>query len=205
MRLQFVAAIPIFGLVAGSLQLEAQPATKLPTTDAKEVAHQLRSRGDPGMAVQVLTQRYGPQPAAKLDAIGDTLVAVALHFRGDSSKAIYARQAALLALATASKGGRDGMPYAGGPERLLRLVNEGHSGGALWAITQLPDQTLALELVTGVARSNNGMARAAVEELANSLGPRGLTTLRRLFERDEIVDPEAKRTVGAIAFNLKWK
>jgi hypothetical protein len=199
-----ITIVVLSALILIRTDMAGQSQARRLDTDAAEVARSLRTSGDPGLALQVLTQQYGSVSPSKLNAIADSLVEIAMHFPGDSIKHVLTRQAALITLVDASRGSR-GVAYAGGPERLLRLVQEGRSGGALWGITQIPNKVQALQMIRGLATSQNPMAHEAVRALANDLGAAGLEALRDLYRGNAITQREARQLASIIAANLKWK
>src|SRR5690349_8263075 len=118
--------LPVWGIVIGlatvaASDMKSQAASK--TTNAAEVAARLRTRGDYGFALAVLTQARGPESRRKMDDMGDSLVAIATGLRGDDQTATATRAAAQAALMLAGMGetgivgGERGTPYAGASDR----------------------------------------------------------------------------------------
>lgn len=83
-------------MTLAAVELPAQRISREP--EAPEVASLLRTHGGSGGAVAVLTQRYGPQPHEKMDAIADTLAVIAVSFPGNDLRASSTRSAAVTAL-----------------------------------------------------------------------------------------------------------
>jgi len=171
--------------------------------DAAEVAALLRQTGRPGAASRVLAQLDGPLPRERLDSIADTLVAVALSLRGDDHLTVLTRRSAVDALLLAGIG-EGGVPYAGAPERLLRLALELPSGGALWSLTKMPDRRQALQYMRQVATADHGIAYAAVGHLGRDMGPEGLALLRQLHDQGLVTEEHALRELNALARYHGW-
>jgi hypothetical protein len=175
------------------------------TNSAKDVAARLRTQGDAGDAVSILTQQKGRVPRAALDAIADTLVAIATQVSDDSSGMRMRRQAALT-LAHAGSAHAGGVPYAGAGERLLRIAlsSGGSKGGAVSGLTRLADSAEALGLLRRIAIADDQIAYAAVNALANEMGPRGLEVARDLYAKSSVVREDARDILRHVARAHGW-
>ncbi len=143
----------LFAFVSAAILLSpavrAQTVAVEPQSGA-EVAASLRRYGHAGGALAVLTQTRKPQARQTMDDIADSLVAIAATLPGNDSRASATRTAARTILKHAGMGVSGvvgierGTPYAGASIRLMRLAETaediGIRGGALQALSELPDQ-----------------------------------------------------------------
>ena len=180
-------------------------------TDAVGIARHIRATGRSGQAPNVLRQRWGPQPAPLLNAVADSLVAIAVAFGKASDNGRTSQEAASTAissflLAGASEG--DGVPYRGAAVRLGKIVADGDvgvTGGAVFALTRIDDRRAGLAELARIARfPDNPAAYTAVHFLARQTGPEGLEALRLAWRRGEITQPLALRLVQSVAWHAGW-
>jgi len=163
--------------------------------------------GSGGVARALLAQSRGPETPQKLQAIADSLVAIALiPERTSSTDEVRAARTALAVLGSAGSGGTP--PFQGALPALARIFagsrDPGIQAGSLRMMAQLPDQGLVLPLLLDTAASQNRVAYVAVLLLADELGPAGLTALRRLHEDEAVTEPNAARALYFIARREGW-
>jgi len=201
MRALLVVGLAIATQWTGGL-LDSQQISRNP--DAAEVAMLLRTVGHGGQTGRVLAQIDGPQPKEKLDAFADSLTEVALSLQGDDFETVKARRSAVGALHLAGIG-EGGTPYQGAAERLLRLALGLPSGGALGALTQLPNRGQALQFMRQVAISQHRLATPAVGHLGRDMGSEGLAMLRQLHRQGLVTQEWAPRELAGIAQYHGWQ
>jgi hypothetical protein len=173
-------------------------------SDAVRIAASMRSRGESGAALAILTQTRGPRSKQDLDAVADTLTEIAASLPGDDVTAVRTRNAARQTILLAGIG-KSGTPYPGAAARLLQIAERSNSGGALWGLTQLPNKTESLGYLRKVATSDSKIAYAAVGHLARDTGPEGLAILRDLYRRGLITEPRARDEAATAAHVHGWK
>jgi len=181
--------------------------------------------GNGSAAETFLTQEGARRPRPELDALADSLVAIATSY--DARDPLQGREARLAAsIALKSSGDPRGLaersqrmaewqlpPPIAYPLALdkLLLVFEGmpqpsERSAMLGLLTSLPDTGRVVAFLGDVAarRDDGSAARAAVGELYRNMGAAGLATLRRLFEADAVTDRAARRHLRAIATGRGW-
>ena len=89
-------------------------------TSAAAVGALIRTEHHAGNALDLLTQREGTESRATLDAIGDTLVAIALS-QSSGDAADRSRRVAILTLALAGNG-KGAIPYEGAAVTAVNLL-----------------------------------------------------------------------------------
>jgi hypothetical protein len=211
--LLLVALLP----VAGEAQAVDRKATAAEDRNATAatVAQALRFKGHARGGRAALTQAYGPRPQAALDAIADSMVAIATTLQGGDVRAHAIRTAALNALAAAGMGdngivgSQRAIPYAGASARLIRIAEEaadvGIRAAALNSLKFQPNQPACLQLLSAIASSQNSVAWFAVHLLGNETGAAGQAVARQLLRAGTVTEPEAKRTLDGIAQHAGWK
>ena len=170
------------------------------------IARTVRDSGKAGLAVWALNQRGNAISKATLDAVADTLVAVAI--RSDSRNE-FAPMAAVLALGSASRsGGR--ASYAGAAPRLLKIAENSDDlrvrGTAVSSIGMLPDRKSAISMLARIAQTNNPAALVAVQELSTrnaTFG--GLDELKTLFRNKSVTQKLARDALTEVAYRQGWK
>lgn len=192
--------------LAASSSLEAQ-RVELPR-NAAGIASLLRSSGHAGPAVRILTKVEGGHPEEALDAIADSVAAIAISLSGDDPQTVRTRHHATYVLLTAGLG-RGGTPFRGAAARLFRIAEEasdiGDRGAALRAISLLPDKREAHQLLARVATSGSSVASTAVHILANDLGADGLAVVRELYRQRRVREPHAARELARVAEYYGWR
>lgn len=199
--------------LGATTDLYAQAINREP--NAAEVAALLRGQGHAGGAVAVLTQAYSLQPRQKMDEIADSLVAIAVGFPGDDLRGARTRGAALSTLSLAGIGTREvtgmdrAVPYTGAADRFMRIAETaqdvGISGGALRALTELPDKTRLLPFLRKVAISQNAAALVAVTILISDTGPEGQLIARELHRRRLVTERNAWEILDRLAGAYGWR
>lgn len=190
------AAITVTAPVAVSL---AQGTT--PRENAGAHARALRQAGRVGPALRELRQERGPEPQVRLDSIADSLAVIAVS----NEVSLHTRNLAIRTLTNSGIRGEDGVPYRGAESRLLRVALGSNSGAALWGLTELADQASARAAMRSIAVSKHPLAFGAVDLLAQKFGAEGLTVLRLLYNRQSVVNREAKELLERLAYHHKWK
>lgn len=195
------------GLTAG---LDAQVRRPTP----KDVASRLRAKGNTWEALQILTQAWGPYPAAMLDMVADTLVAIAISksvfpaVEGDDSRVenLLFAQAAVETLALSARPD-SGLAYTGARSRLLRIAEADAwvAPGAVYSIAKLTDQASAIEALRHVAIRDAYAANVAIDILEREFGQAGIGILRNLYMEDLVVRPIARRRLLDIASMRGWR
>lgn len=193
--------------LAAVTSLHGQTITREPT--AADVATLLRTSGHAGGARAVLTQAYSVQHRQRMDEIADTLVVIASTFPGDNLRGASTRGAALTTLLLAGQGSSgivgvdSAVPYAGAVDRLMRIAETaqdvGISGGALHALTKLPDKSRLLPFVRQIATSQHAAAWVAIGILVRETGPAGQTIARELCRNGLVKERNAWETLESLA------
>ena len=91
-------------------------------SDVQDAIEAIRERGDPSRAVAVLTRRGRVTPNETLDAVADSLVALALD---DQEQRVS--HAAVTALVLSALPGNDKVPYPRAFEALVRIIDHRRS------------------------------------------------------------------------------
>jgi hypothetical protein len=125
---QIIAVIDLsiamaIGVGAASAQTPKVPTPALPLSDSSvgQIMSVARRRGDvPGSVVSnILRQRYNQYPAAKREALADSVVEFAIHSARSADQAIIA-----LAIAGRADPGIGGVPYQAAQQQLIRISRE---------------------------------------------------------------------------------
>lgn len=178
------------------------------------------------VAASFLTQEDQPRSAEQLDALADSLVAIALSYRrGDPRERQLAAREARLALAwsasperlaerAAQLAERDlgpPVPYPRAFEALVRVFegtpDAGPKGSALGLMTNLPDTARVITFLSEVATNPSTelvIAIEAVRLLASDTGDAGVAHLRRLWETDAIPHAYVREGLSGIAAERGW-
>ena len=188
-------------------QARAQPPVERDSSGATAKAIAAAVKNPLGMDLAVRTLRQVDRRLRRdaLDEIADSLVALAIQLTPTRST-IGTIQSAVGALGLASLAEGDGVPYAGGAERLLRVAEAGggHAGGALSALSRLPDQEVAIASMKRVAVSDNVLASEAVRYLGAAFGSPGVAVLERIYRNREIRDGIAMTDARRYARRAGW-
>lgn len=196
-----------FLTVSWTSVVEAQQVP--PEPSAGEIGALLRAEGRTGNAIRILTQQDRRYPSELMNEVADTLAQIAISLSRSSDFSDV--DAAMTAVSTLSQAGvgEQGTPYAGAAERLLRIAENaepGISGGALSALSQLPDKRQVLTYLRRVAVSDDqAIAYMAVGNLGRYMGPEGLEVLRDLHRAGLVKEPLAQRELDALARYHGWK
>lgn len=209
--LRTAAVLGLTGFSAAEVRAQRVSSDPSPA----EVASLLRTSGDPGAALSVLTQARGAQAQKKMDEIADTLVAIAISLPGSDQRSTSTRAIAQATLLQAGLGmtgivGIDrGIPYSGATDRLMRLVETaqdvGIRGASLFALTQLPAERQLLPFLRKVATSQNPVAYRALTILTEETGTEGRAIARELYLSGGIVQPIAREMLEHFAAMYKWR
>lgn len=173
------------------------------TRSVGEIATRSR-QGNTGAAIRALRQQDGPHPRHELDAIADTLAAIAISYPGEDLASARIRDAARSALVLASVGRQGGTPYDGVADRLFRIAVQGNDGGALSALTRLRDRAQSRALLRSVAVSQHKLAFAAVDYVARRTGPEGLAVARELYREKLVTEQYAREVLARVASYHQW-
>ena len=200
-----ISAIAAISLLLAPLGVSAQvsPDSGVPTASALAAA--VWSRGGNLILQRVLRQMDGPVSRARLDELADSLTAFAIRTDPDSI-GVAAISVALNALGAAAVSRGAGIPYAGAAPRLMRIAEQGKSGGsgALYFISRLPDRQEAMRLLKYSAALDRPGAMAAVRYLDDSMGPEGKAALKLLYERGDIRNRFAVEQAEVVAQRERW-
>ena len=207
-------AVILCALVGADLRAQA-PDSLLAArmdTEASTVAASLRAKGHAGPVLYVLTQAYAQQPREKMDEIADTLLSIAVGLPGDDFEAHRTRTSAARALMAAASidttpvsgpGRRRRIPYAGGVDRLIKLVESspdvGAQASALNELRDIMDRSDYLAFVRQVAMSQSPAVLPAIRILYEQTGPEGLAILRELYEKGRITLPHIDEVLERVA------
>lgn len=203
--LAFVAA----GVVLPTRALSQDP--KDPQGAPTELSRALMAVRDGHLllAAAILAQERTPLPTDELDALADSLVAIAIAFGpGDDLSTERAAVAAEAALVVSTHPGR-GIPYPHAFEKLQRVYEEspdrGARGGTLMLFTQLPKKGRVVGFLVDIATGKDtDVAVQAVQILADELGEPGVSRLWQLFVDGAVQDPAANERLVAIARRRGW-
>lgn len=209
-RLSRCAVVTILALAAVS-PLHAQARRENPS--AAEAAAALRTHRRYTEAVWVLTQVHGVQPRDKMDAVADSLVAIAVGFPGRDAEATRIRAAAMTGLMMAAKGNAGGevggTPYTGATERFMRIAETAKDNGvraaALSSLTKLPATPATYAFFRKVATSQDPVARWAVNLLDTEMGAEGQAVAHDLYRSGQVTQPEAKKALAGVAMAHGWR
>ena len=154
-------------------------------------------------ALMVLTQYRGTESRKKLDALADSLTAIAISETRGDVESVETHFRVVEVLARAGEG-RVGIAYPGAAERLLRIAQATGSGGALSSLTRMPDRAQAIQLVRRVAYTETMLGSTAVGHLARDMGPEGLAAARELHEHNFLVGTPARCQLAILASYHGW-
>lgn len=174
-------------------------------SEVAAVMRSLRKEGNAGAARRILRQIDGPVDRRIRDELADSLVAFVIR-QGGHEVGLVAANSALDALAASGWTSREGTPYEGAGERLIRIATNvvESAGGALYSVAILADQNEAIERLSAFAVTMNPSAHVAITMLGEMMGARGLAEVRRLFERDMVIEPSARRKALNLAQVHRW-
>jgi hypothetical protein len=183
------------------------------------VARIMKSAGSKAQAPwlrDMLRQAVRKHPKAKLDEIGDSLVARATNPAGrnlgseDYSRGVNAINALMLA---GSGAPMDGVPYDGAFDRMVSVHRSAASpyirARALVGMLGTPSHNRAVSYLQGVAESNDSTAYDAVQFLINDANGGGwvrtptaseqqesVSALKALAARNRVTDGGAAKLLG---------
>jgi len=204
-------SVPLTVLVLLSVLLPADQAHAQrtpPDTTMAAVVGAVRAGGG-ALARDILMQSRGPESPEKINALLDSLVAIALAYRpGDPMEARQAARAAQRAIGLAWSR-LSTVPLPGAFDALARIVHESESAGAqgasLWAMTQVDDPGPVLPFLSEIATSDHRRAEQAVMVLWQEMGPPGLAALRRFHATGAVIQPHARHQLDFIARREGWE
>lgn len=191
------------------------------------ILERVRQGAGGAVAASFLTQEDQPRSAEELDALADSLVAIALSYRRGDDPAVVRRaaQEARLALmwsasperlaeraaSRSERGLGPPVPYPRAFEAFVRVFEgsegPGMKGSALRLMTNLPDTARVITFLAGVATNpytELAITIEAVRLLASDTGDPGLAHLRRLWETDAIPHPYVREGLSGIAAERGW-
>lgn len=206
-----VAFAVVLTTLSTSSLLSQQRATPV---QVNEVARNFRSVGFDARALIILTQAQGPQDIAVMNALADSVAAIAILHPGSTTHAARVRSLALSALrhAAAGEAGLHGatnaVPFAGAIERLKRVSGNSHDRGiretALQFLGEVDQSVGFLQYLRTIATSKDDRAASAVELLVDTRGSQGRAIARDLFRRRLVVDRVALHVLEGKASALGW-
>lgn len=197
------------------------------TLKVAPILERVRQGAGGEVAASFLTQEDQPRSAEELDALADSLVAIALSYRRGDDPAVVRRAAhqARLALmwsasperlaeraaSLAERGLGPPVPYPRAFEAFVRVFEgsegPGMKGSALRLMTNLLDTARIITLLSDVATDPSTelvIAIEAVRLLASDTGDAGVARLRRLWETNAIPHPYVREGLSGIAAALGW-
>jgi hypothetical protein len=143
-------------------------------------------------------------PRARLDALADSLVAIAT---ADGPLVETQRQAWAARGALRSAGSDSApVPYAGAFDALVRIYhgNEPLRAGTLSAMTRLVDQDPVFRFFIEVATSDDTTAHRGLTLLLDEFGPEGEAAVHQLYREGQVTQPLAVRVLNRIAYHRGW-
>lgn len=211
-----LASLLVLSLLAGISELVAQTRPRQHIRDSDTtlatIATNFRTRGGDFYARDILTQRLGPESRQKMDALADSLTAIAVEYEpGDGVEKLRIASAAAYHIARAAVA-KKGVPYTGAFERLVRIAEEapdvGIRGQGLNGIAALPEKERSLAYLRRVATSTEMPqmnAYIAVELLSQEMGADGVALLEELSREGLVRDKWAADLLESIAYIRGWK
>lgn len=189
--------------------LHAQP--RATTAQIGAIVRNMRSVGLDSRALLVLTQAQGPQDGTVMEALGDSIAAIAILHPGRTTKAAFVRSQALSALHLSATGetrlpsGSSAVPFAGAAERLRRVSEHSHDPGiratALMLLGEVDQSVGFLQYLRQVATSEDDRA---VELLVDNRGSQGRAIARDLYRTRMVRDRVALHVLEGKASALGW-
>ena len=183
-------------------------AQEPPDTSIAAILASVRSLGIGNPARVILSQEGGPVAAQKIDALADSLVAIASGFRTGGTFAD--KRMAMASISALREAGSTlaTTRYVDAFSRLRetyeRSEDVGIRAATLYSMTTLPDTAAVIEHLRAVAVSGNSNAHGAVSLLNTDAGPAGVQALRELYENRSVVEIGARLTLDAIARTRGW-
>jgi hypothetical protein len=194
------------------------------TSDQSVLLARVRG-GNESSAFAFLSQEGRRRSPQELDAIADSLVAIAVSLREGDPIAKYrsasAARAALVfsadpailaeqAKRLAKLGFGPPVPYARAYESLVRIVEgsdePGTKGGTLSMLIRIPPMGRAIQYLAELAAGPDRVtAESAVYLLGYQTGQMGLARLRRLYNANAVVEPVARELINSTAIRLGWE
>jgi len=197
---------------ASSQAPASSPAQTVPI--ASRVARSIRTDGNDGRALPILTQARKPESRALMDEIADTLAAIAIERSVDDVANTRARAQAIGFLHLAGLGesglpeGVRGTPYTGAASRLRRIVESSHYVDvrqlALKRLSNLDRSPAFLQYLRQHALGSTMLAAMAVEILADDLGAEGRAIAQELYRTKEVRHDYARRVLETRARERGW-
>lgn len=198
----------------GELHAQPAPPQSAPSIAAL-VARSIRTSGNDGRSLPILTQARGKERRELMDEIADTLVALAINPAEETLANSRARSVAISHLFLAGKGNTGladevpGIPYSGAAPRLRRIVessaHDAVRSGALKRLSELDNSRSMLDYLRRCALWPNHVAGTAVTVLADEKGAEGLAIARKLYESGLIKNAWAKRVLSTRAYKYGWQ
>lgn len=206
-----VAFAVVLSTLSTSTLLSQQRATFV---QVNEIGRNFRSVGYDARALNILTQAQGPQDIAVMNALADSVAAIAILHPGSTTHASRVRSLALSALGQAAAGesGLPGVtravPFAGAAERLKRVSENSQDVGvrstALTLLGEVDRSAAFLQYLRHVATSEDNRAASAIELLVDTRGTQGRAIARELYRRRLVVDRVALHVLEGKASALGW-
>ena len=212
-RLQFgVLALIGFSVHADAQASSPPAAQQLPI--AAQIARSVRTSGNDGRALPILTQARRSERRALMDEIADTLAAIAINPSVNDLANARARSVAIGILFQSGKGNTGladdvpGTPYSGATSRLRRIVELSsyveNRQVALKRLASLDHSSAMLGYLRQLALSSGRIAGTAVAILADDKGAGGRAIARELYVSGVVTDATAKRFLSTRANKYGW-
>jgi hypothetical protein len=202
------ASLAVLGPGIAVSQEPLPPQTVRPMELAAQLRAQAEEEGHLRGVLFGLIQVWGPYPDEEVDALADTLVAVALDFswRGDDEGRRIGRIAPSILFSAAHwKDPTFGKPYPRAGERIAALALGLAGARGFVLLARLPDRAEGLAHLRDIATSSHPRAVAAVNVLMVAAGDEGLALLRTLYDEDLVKEPRANWELQAYASGRGWE
>ncbi len=199
--------------IEASAQTTASPPAQAVSL-ASRIARSIRTDGNDGRALPILTQARKPESRALMDEIADTLTAIAIEPSVDDVANTRARSVAIgfLHLAGLGESGLPGdvrgTPYSGAAKRLRRIAESSSyvdaRAGALKRLSNLDRSSALLGYLRQQALLSSIVAATAVEILADDRGAEGRAIARDLYRTKAVKNDLARRMLEARGSERGW-
>ncbi len=219
-----MSVLAVFGLALNTADSSGQRMQALPAhgESVSEAIGALRNLGHSRSVEAILSQEAGPWEAGSLDAMADSLVLIASHYRQSGSEAerrsaMAAVNALVLSSSVEHLSQRKAAladrgiviaptPYRGARHALERVVRARGDVGvravALTAIGEALDPAAVpflISIATATAEPETDLSRLAIRLLAERGDSPSASALERLYRQDRVLEVNARELLRAIA------
>lgn len=180
-----------------------------------EAVREFRSGGSKYVMESFLRQEYAPRPLSDLDALADSLVAIALEADPDGPEEVRKLASNAIRHLIVSSAAWEGneTPYPGGLERLIRIFEGSKDRGlklyALSGISEMPDTAGAIDYLGKVVTAGEDeisgyMVFNAFPLLTGKFGDRGLEHAHQLYREGRITHRGAQGHLNYLKKKHGW-